>query len=223
MTDRSVPRRFPRCPIKLFLLYKLKNGAPVRAGTGWTHDLSEGGGCLELAERLEPASTLRLFLQTDRGGLELEGAVVWSGNPERKGGGVLHGVTFTQVAPDQYEALRKLLLEKEQERPGRARLAMERAVICHLKEKPDVSLQGRTANISRGGLLLCLPQPLPPPTMLVVTLPTQYGPVAGEGVIVWADSPVDQNPGELIRHGFRFTDVGWASELALGLLLAEGS
>lgn len=222
MPERS-QRQFPRYPIKLPVLYRVTDPAPVRAGVGWTRDLSEEGACLELAERLGPSSRLGVFLRTDKGGLELEAEVVWAGGPVPAGEGVLHGVTFTPLSPEQLAALRDLLLQKGQTRQAGVRLPLEFSVSCELKGDPSRPFQGRTADVSRAGLLLCLPQVVPPNTVLVISLPTARGPVAGEGVIVWVEPQETQRPGELIRHGFRFTDIGWASELALGLLLAERS
>lgn len=220
MPEWSVQRRVPRYPIKLPILYKRKGPAPARAGVGWTRDLSEGGACLELAEGLEPSSSLQLFLRTDQGGLELDAEVRWAAGPA-PGGGVLHGVAFTEIAPDQRQLLRDLILSKGQVRQAGVRLPAEVPVTCQPKGQAGPPLQGRTGDLSRAGLLLRLPQVLPPDTVMVVSLPTSRGPVAAEGVIVWVEPPEAQTPGKLIRHGVRFTDIGWASELALGLLLAE--
>lgn len=223
MSERPDLRQFPRYPVKLPIFYRVKDPAPVRAGVGWTRDLSEGGACLELAEHLGPSSRLGVFLRTDKGGLELEAEVVWAGGPVSAGAGVLHGVTFTPLSPEQLAALRELLLDKGPARRAGVRLPLEFTVSCQLKGDLSPPFQGRTVDVSRAGLLLCLPQVVPPNTMLVIGLPTARGPVAGEGVIVWVEPLETQRSGELIRHGFRFTDIGWASELALGLLIAERS
>lgn len=53
MSDWAALRRFPRYPIQLPVLYKLK-GPALQTGVGWTRNLSEGGAWLELAERLPP-------------------------------------------------------------------------------------------------------------------------------------------------------------------------
>lgn len=223
MPEWSVQRRFPRYPVRLPLLYKLKDAARVRAGMGWTRDLSEGGACLELADRLEPSSPLRLLLQTDQGSLEVPAEVIWSGKSGAAGEGVLHGVKFTQIPPDQHQSLRDLLLRKGQVRQVGVRLPREFAVTCQRQGTSDAPIQGRTGDVSRAGLLLRLPQVLPPGTVLEVSLPTGGGPLTAEGVIVWGDRAETQTPGDLIRHGLRFTDLSWSRSLALGLLLAETS
>jgi len=89
----------------------------------------------------------------------------------------------------------------------------------HVKDS-EPPRQGRTGDISRAGLLLRLPEALPSDTDLEVTLQTSQGPLTAEGTIVWVEKEEARTPGGLIRHGFRFTNIGWSSELALGHLLA---
>jgi hypothetical protein len=187
---------------------------------GWTNELSEGGACLELAERLDLLTPLDLTLRTYEGDIELNGEVVWSAEAGAGEGGILHGVSFTRIAVDQHRALRQLIRTSGQLRNAGVRLPVELTVVCGRRGDPAPPLQGRTGDISRAGLLLRLPQTLPPGTPLQVTLQTSQGPLTAEGTIIWAGQSTSQTSGELIRHGFRFTDMGWFSELALGHLLA---
>lgn len=220
MVEWAVRRRFPRFPIKLPILYK-KKAPPVRAGVGWTRDLSEGGACLELAEPLPLGTHLSVIFQTDKGGIVVDAEVVWVSRQETAGGGAVHGVAFTQLAPEEHQALANLLVFKGQVRQAGVRLPAEFPVTCQRKGKQDPPLQGRTGDASRAGLLLRLPEALQPGTELEISLPTARGPVAAEGVIVWVEPAETRTPGALIRHGLKFTEIGWASELALGLLLAD--
>ncbi len=221
MTDRPVYRRFPRYPIQLPILYKVIIPPTRQAGAGWTRNLSEGGACLELAESLQPATSLQVLLRTEQRGTELEAQVVWTRAAGSTTSGVLHGVAFTQMVPADRQALRDLLHHKGWVRPAGVRLPVELTITCQRKDDAGPLLQGWTGDISRGGLLLRLPQGLPPGTVLEITLPTIYGPVTAEGTIVWVEPPDVQTPGEPIRYGFRFTNITWASELTLGLFLAE--
>ena len=112
MPEWAVQRRFTRFPIVLPVLHRLKGPGTVRTGVGWTRDLSGGGACVQLAEQLPPQVPLNLRLQTDRGAIELEGEVAWVGDPPKAGGGILHGVAFTHIAPDQLQTLRELIISK---------------------------------------------------------------------------------------------------------------
>ncbi len=221
MPDPSASPRHPRYPIQLPFLYRSKGPAPTRAGVGWTRNLSEGGACVELAEGIQPPMLLQLFLQTDHGPIEVEAQVVWAGEPSVTGGGVLYGVAFTQVAPDQQQTLQALLRSPQtQRRHAGIRLPADIAVLYRRKGKAGPPLQGWAENISRAGLLLCLPEALPPGTTLEVLLQIPNEPVTAEGAIVWVEPPTGRKPGEPIRHGFRFTALGWSTALALVLFQA---
>ncbi len=220
MPEWSVQRRFIRYTIVLPILHTMNGSAPARTGVGWTSNLSQGGACLELAERLKPSAPLSLLLRTDEGDIELNAEVVWAAEPTAAEGGILHSVVFTQVTPDRQQALRELLRHKGHVRHSGIRLPIELSILCRGKDEAAPLLQGRTGDISRAGLLLRLPQALPVGTVLEVTVQTGHGPLAAEGAIIWVEPAQAGTPGGLICHGFRFTNMGWASELALGHLLA---
>jgi hypothetical protein len=224
MSDWSMRRRFPRYPIQL----PLQHTTPAAgAGVGWTRNLSEGGACVELDECLPVPSPVHIRLLTDRGAIDIEAQVVWEAKmPDAQtaergltGGGVLHGVTFTHLAPDQLQVLRSLLLPPEQGRRSGPRLPMDLPVTCRTKGSEGTLLQGRTENMSRGGLLLRLSQSLSPGTALSLTLHPPHGMVTAEGEIVWTEPPENKAPGEPIRHGLQFTALGWSSSLSLALLV----
>ncbi len=220
MPDGSAQRRFPRYTIVLPVLYDVHSSEPTRSGVGWTSNLSEGGACLELAERLDLSTSLTVVLRTYEGEIELKAEVVWTAEGGATEGGIFHGVAFTHIPPDQHRALRELIRTKGQVRSAGVRLPVELTVLCRRKGNADAPIQGRTGDISRAGLLLRLPQALPAGTELEVTLQTSQGPLTAEGTIIWVVPSEAQTPGELIRHGFRFSNMSWSSELALGYLRA---
>lgn len=222
MSTAVVVHRAPRYPMRLPLLHKPQAPAPIRAGVGWTRDLSETGACVELAEALQRQMPLCIRLQTGRGPIEAEAQVVWTGEFRPGKGGVLHGIAFTHLAPTQLQALADLLLFKREMREGGIRLPMVLQVTCVPKGLAG-PIQGRTGNLSSGGASLRLPQRLPARTELEVILHTSTGPVKTEGVVVWVGRPEGGKPRGLIPHGFRFTSLNWCSSLALGLLLATPS
>ena len=221
MSEWALERRHPRYPVRLPVLYKGLDPAPGRAGVGWTRDLSEGGACLELAERLEPMSTLDLALRTDDGSVELEAEVAWAAEPGPVGQAVLHGVGFTHLGELHRKAFHDLLIHKGHTRFEGLRLPLELPVLCRPMGMADPVLQGRTGDVSRGGLLLLLPEVIPPGFTLRVSIQTTRGGVEAEGIIAWVGSAEAKSPGRLVRHGFKFTDISWPNQMTLGLLLAE--
>ncbi len=226
MPEWKVKRQLPRYPIQLPVLHQPGATAAGGKGVGWTRNLSEGGACVELDERLPIPSPLNLHLQTERGAIEVEAEVVWEVEAEGEGGadpaerGILHGVAFTRLAPDQLQALRTLLVPEAEERRAGVRLPLDLAVTCEAKGAGGSPVQGRTENMSRGGLLLRLSQVLPSGTVWELTLHPADGPVTAEGEIVWVEPPEKRIPGEPVRHGLRFTALGWSRSLSLALLLA---
>jgi hypothetical protein len=163
---------------------------------------------------------LHLLLRTDHGGIQVEAQVVWTGGPGRQNGGILHGVTFTHLFPDQLRALRDLIHSKGQVRNAGVRVPLEISVTCTPTGSRRAPIQGLTGDISRGGLLLLLPEVLPPGSTLNVTLDTSNGPITVEGAVVWVEPPGGQAVGPPFRHGFRFTTLHWSTSLSLGLFLA---
>jgi hypothetical protein len=220
MADWLGRRKYARYPIVIPALYGLNGADPVMAGAGWTRDLSEGGVCLELPDRLEVSARLQLFLRTDQGGISIEGQVIWAEGPLQTGG-VLHGVVFAQLISGQQRAVQDLLLRKKMVWQAVVRIPLELPVTYQLKSQPRSLHQGQTENISRRGLLLRLPLAYSPGTSLEVALHTPHGHLTAEGMIVRVEPLSAQTPGEPIRHGFHFTDISHATQMALGRVLAE--
>lgn len=221
MPDRAERRQFGRYLIVLPLLYKSPGIAAARVSVGWTRNLGEGGACVELPERLPIQNPLAIRLQTDRGLIAAEARVVWAGEPAPGGGGIRHGLHFTRLAARQQRTLQDMLYTKGEKRLAGMRLPFEVAVTCQPKGSAGSPVLGRTGNVSRGGILLCLPEAFPPETILALTLQTPYGPLAAEGAVVWVEPEARRRPGELIRHGLRFIVLGWSTSLSLGLSLVD--
>jgi hypothetical protein len=181
---------------------------------------------VELDRRLSAPSPLQIRLQTDRGAIEVEVQVVWElhtqgGETDPGKGGVLHGVAFSPLAPEQLQAVRELIQSQQQERRGSIRLPLDLSVTCQPKGPSGPTVQGRTEDMSRGGLLLRLSQEVPPGTVLELTLHPEGGPIKAEGEVIWVESPEKRAPGGPVRHGLRFTGLGFSSMMSLGLLLME--
>jgi hypothetical protein len=220
MEEAPVHRRFPRYGISVPIIHGSAADA-ITVGAGWTRDLGEGGACVELDQRIWPQTPLELRLPTERGSIEVEARVVWTGQPDPASGSTLHGVAFTRILPAQRQDLRELILSSEGLRAAGLRLPVALPVTIRPKTRSGLSLHGRTGDISRGGLSLRMLHAFSPGTALELTLHTRKGPLNAEGSIVWAEPPERRKPGELIAHGLRFTAMDWPTSVCLGLVLAE--
>lgn len=98
-------RALARQEIRLPFLYRLKTPISVRAGAGWTHNISEEGACIELPERLEEGAAMQILFQTDRGGLGVGVQVIWVAGIREKGEGLIHGVAFPGLNEEKRQAL----------------------------------------------------------------------------------------------------------------------
>ena len=220
MTDWLGRRKHPRYPIVVPILYGVGSSEAALVGAGWTRDSGEGGACFELPERLEVSSLIRVLLRTDQGGISTEGQVVWADRLLNTDG-ALCGVAFTQMVSAQGQAIRAFLLRKRMVWQAVVRIPLELSLTYQIKSQPRSHRQGQTGNVSRRGLLLRLPLVSSPGTLLEVSLHTPHGHLAAEGMIVRVEPQEAQTPGGLIRHGFHFTDISHATQMALARVLAE--
>ena len=220
MPDVPMERRCPRYAIQVPLLHKAGTSQNNPVGIAWTRNMSEGGACVEFATPLQPERPLTLRLQTDQGAIAAGATVVWVGDPGQAGRAVLHGVAFTRLASDQDRALKKLVAWGREQARADIRLSFEVSTTCqYAGPPPRPPIEGLTGNISRGGLLLLLPQVLSAATFLELMLQTVRGPLTAQGKIVWVESLAGQLLGPPFRHGFQFTTIGWSTLLNLGMLL----
>ena len=221
MSEWWPQRRFTRQPVALPLLHTPKDPTPARAGAGWTCDLSAAGARIEVAEHFEPQAFLRVHLRTDRGSIEGEARVIWAAGAPPAGGGICHGVVFTHLAPDNLQALRELLYSMKPWWRAGGRLPVNLPVTCRPQRPPRPPLQGRTGNLSRGGILLRLPKALLPPTDLEFILRRTTETLTLTGMVVWVEPLEKRRPGGLVAHGLRFTGLDWVTSLDLARFLAE--
>jgi len=219
MPASSGDDRLTRYTIVLPVMCTTQTPSRSRAQVGWTRNMGESGTCLVLPERLPENQPLRLCFQTDGGHLKAEGRVVWVGQLGLDL--IRHGIAFTRIAPEHRRALRDLLLVQGHVRPAGLRLSVSMPISCRCRGLAGPPVQGRTGDISRGGLLLCLPRVLSAGTELVGTLQTPAGPLTLGGTIVWVEASKRRLSSESIRHGLQFTILDAAIELALARLLTE--
>jgi c-di-GMP-binding flagellar brake protein YcgR len=215
MSDGTQQRHARRYPIQLPLFHRPAASMANKTRIGWTRDLSETGACVELDRSVSAPTQLQVRFQTDREAIDAEAEVVWVKEPVGSNGGTLHGLSFTNLARHQRQALLRVLLAWGLTRRGGVRVPIEVAVTCQIKGKMGPPLHGQARNGSRDGLLLRLPQVVPPGTTLEVSLRRQNGPLAAEGVVIWVAPPEGRTHGDLIQHGLRLTSLEWSMALAL--------
>jgi hypothetical protein len=220
VTDWALQRRYARFLVHLPFLYRANVPGFNGSEMGWTFDLSEQGACVELAQRFPPPTPLHLSLQTERTAVEVDAEVVWAGTPALPGG-IIHGVIFTHIAPDQLQALRDLLPSVGPAGSTGVRLHLDLPMSCHMNGHGGPLLEGRTGDISREGLLIFLPRVIAPDTEMEITVHTPVESLIMPGKIVWVRSPEQATPGDPIAHGFRFTSLRWCTPLILATLLGK--
>jgi hypothetical protein len=178
---------------------------------------------VELSGRLRRGTPLRLLLKTAQAPIEVKALVVWTGGRVPDEGGLVHGLAFTEIGPDQILALREMFPGPSIIRSAGVRIPLDALVTCHPRNPGGPPLQGRTGNVSRGGLFIRLPQLLSPGTAMEATLHASREPLTLDTSVVWVEPPEIWKAGEAIGHGLRFTALDWSTLLSLGLLLVEPS
>jgi hypothetical protein len=222
MPEPLARRRFPRFEVHVPFVYSARVPASAVTGAGWTRSLSEGGATVELSQRLRPPTAVQLRLRAEEGIVEADAEVIWSAG-RVPAGGLVHGLSFTRIAPGHVKVLRKVFRPLSIMRHAGVRLPLDVPITCQPKNPGGPQILGRTGNVNRGGLFLRLPRLLPPGTALEVTLHTPKEPLTVEGAIVWVEPPEIWKPGESIGHGFRFHAPGWSALASLCLLLVGPS
>ncbi len=197
MWDRSA-----RYDVQAEVLYnRLGQGKPAQVGIGWTEDLGERGTCLKLPTALHVGCKLDLVIFTEPDVVEAEGRVVWI----RPGGQrtfYYHGVEFVHLTPAYYASLLKALPPKRSlQRRTFRRFPLALPVSCRAVRANTPPLEGQMGNISRGGVMILLPQQIPLRTRVEITLrASQLERIRGK--IRWVDD--SSNEAGLFRHGIAF-------------------
>ena len=206
MPDAPAQPHAPRYALQLPARCQLKGPVAGSYGVAWTRDLSEGGVCLELPGRVEPTTRLALTIHTYRGAVPAQATVAWAGSAGGEGR-VLHGVTFTQIAPGRQAVLHAMMHQRQTTRQGILRLPLDVPFQCVPKGPPRTPLTGRTGDIGPHGVLLHLHAVLPVGTEVTLTLQASGGPVQVEGVVAWVEPAVRPNPGGMVHHGLRLSST----------------
>ena len=127
-------------------------------------------------------------------------------------------MAFAALTPAQVAALRRLISPTALGQRARPRFPFQCPLTC---QGPAGPVAGETANVSRGGLLLRLTLALPLGTPLGFSLSTPKGAITGTGEIMCVEAPGGPAAGAAIRHGLRFTALGWADTYVLAVLVTD--
>lgn len=157
-------RQHPRFPLRLPVLCESQAVVDYRT-VGFTHNVSRSGLLLEVLQPLPAGTPASLLLPTGGENARADAVVVWTaaGDPGRM------GMRFTGWAVPDLPVWERLLAFQAGRTPRAAvRTPMSLDVTCRIP--PDTILPGEIRNLSDGGLMITLSQPLLPETRLTIEL-----------------------------------------------------
>ncbi|MFQ5803709.1 MAG: PilZ domain-containing protein [Candidatus Methylomirabilales bacterium] len=183
---------------------------------GVTQNVSRKGLLLELQQPPAPYTPLSLVLVVGEEAARAEALVVWvaEGSPGRM------GLRLVKVS-DNDSLIWERLVAFQAGPTARASLRIPVALEVTCLVPHDGRLRGWAANLSEGGLMVTLPQVLPPRTHLTVTVPPGLTfPRVGAALEVMWNRTVPEGRG--VIHGLRFLADDIGKELFLiGALLQQ--
>lgn len=206
-------RQHTRFPLRLPVFCESQAVAPYRT-VGFTDNVSRGGLLLEVKQPLPAGTQASLLLPTGEQNARAEAVVVWAaeGDPGRM------GMRFTNWATPDLPAWERLLAFQAGPTPrSSVRTPMALEVTCRIP--PDMILPGQVENLSDGGLMVTLPQPLVPQTRLTLEVPSapSLSPVEAEMEVMWIRAAQEDHS---VLHGLGFRSGDIDRELFLvGALL----
>lgn len=199
-------RRYPRFSLRMPVLCE---GPGVQGShtLGLTHNVSEGGLMVEVAQALPAGTSTSLRLLAGDRIVRADALVVWTAQtcPERMG---LRLKTFRGAGRLAWESL--MTFQGGSTPRASIRIPLNLDVSCVIP--PDTRLQGRAENISDGGLLVALPQTVIPQTRMTVAVPPFLVLPPVDAEVVWMLT-VSEVHGVL--HALRFLSEDRGREMFL--------
>jgi hypothetical protein len=224
--DRERPPRFlVALPAKVTVVDRAGPGDD-RVFTAVTANVSDGGMALDLPEALPPWIPVEVQVETPEGIIALEAVVLWHEGLEgrREGVGVRHGFLLSQIPPPARQGWEALLRGVGHLMPStreNTRFPLGARAVCQVLGRAGPPLEGRTENISRGGLGLLLPERLTAGTGVEVEVLTRQEPLHMGGRVIWS-SPLPVGTKVLAyRHGVVREAGDWPHDFVLDLYLQE--
>lgn len=219
------PRFLVALPAKVTVVDQVGPG-DHRVFTAVTANVSDGGMALDLPEALAPWSPVEVQVETGEGTVVLEAVVLWHEDLGRRRGdaGVRHGFLLSQIPPAArrgWEALLRGLGHLRPSTRGNTRFPLEARAVCQVMGRAGPPLEGRTENMSRGGLGLLLPERLPAGTGIEVEVLTRQEPLRMGGRVIWSSPLPVGTRGLAYRHGVVREAGDWPHDFVLDLYLQE--
>ncbi|HET7853550.1 MAG TPA: PilZ domain-containing protein [Candidatus Methylomirabilis sp.] len=187
---RQDPRLRLRVPVRC------EGGAVASYRTlGFTSNVSKSGLLLEVPQVIAQGATTHLRMLTRTRIAYAEAVVVWTSeaSPGRM------GLQFTKMSRADAFAWEELLAFQGGPTPrSSVRIPIDLEVTCLVP--PNTRLRGKVENLSDGGLLVILPQAVPPRTRVSVAGPPWLVLPPVEAEVVWTRDGVQQ---ESALHGLR--------------------
>src|SRR3970040_905018 len=172
-------RQDPRLPLRMPV--RCEGWAfPSHRTLGFTRNVSRSGLLLEAPQVMAQGATTHLRMLTGTRIAYAEAVVVWTSemSPGRM------GFRFTTMSPADAFAWGELLAFQGGPTPRSSlRIPIDLEVTCHVP--PGTRLQGRVENLSDGGLLVVLPQAVPPRTRVSVAGAAWLALPPGGAGVVW--------------------------------------
>lgn len=201
--EQTQTRQYPRFRLRLPVLCE-SPAVPGYRTFGLTKNVSQGGLLLEVPRPLAAGTWVSLLLIAGNQSARAEAVVVWlaENTPGRM------GLQFTEWAGTDSLIWGRLLAFQAGPTPRASlRISIDLEVTCRMP--PDTCLPGRAQNLSDTGMMIVLPQTVPPQTRLSVAVPPWLilSPVEAEMEVIWTrDAP----HGDGAIHGLYFLadDVG---------------
>lgn len=210
-------RRHRRYPLELPVRCRLGEpaGAAQRNLLGHTLDISEEGLAIVLPTSVAPGTDVTILLDLPVGPVVAEATVTWGAPPAGEQEGQRHGLKIREMAPPHdlrwQQFLARVTSQAYSRRHGRLGIGLRAQ--CEVLSRPRREVDGRTVDLSLGGVQLLLPEAIPVGTRLQLSLQVAMGPRAMEGEVVWC-APAG---GGEHRVGVQFLQQAWDWSFLLDL------
>jgi hypothetical protein len=174
---------------------------------GITQNVSQRGLLVEAVLPLPQGTSTDLRLLSGDLIPRAEAVVVWTA----EGSPGLMGLRFTRMAEASSLAWEQLLAGQTGQDPRTSvRIPVDLEVTCVIP--PDTRLRGRAENLSDGGMMVRLPQAVPPQTCVKLKVPGALGLPPMEAGVMWTRAHPEVPH---VVHGLRFLEGDIGKELFL--------